>query len=301
MNREICKLCKEEKELQESHIVPKSIYRWLKNTSGSTNSFLRGTSNINLRVQDGIKIRLLCRDCEQKFGQYEKYFVEEIFKPINDSKFPVNIPKGFNYSEKLTYFINSIWWRIIQVNLTNQEIRTSEFWCQIQEYEEDLRNFLLHPLYKKKFNNNYIFTTGYVDSGPSDYNRINHFYMRSVDPAITFYDSSCFLCLRIPSFMFFGNIFGLENSKLQDLKINPIGGIFKVPKESIIKEPSVSSFISYKLKIYDDAFNKMSNNQKHKIKEDISKNWETFRESKSYMASHLDKLRDSKIKEADNG
>jgi len=54
-------------------------------------------------------MKLLCDSCELKFSVYEKYFVEEIFKSVNDTEFPFKIPKGFDYDDKLFYFIVSVW------------------------------------------------------------------------------------------------------------------------------------------------------------------------------------------------
>jgi hypothetical protein len=36
----------------------------------------------NLRAQDGWKPRMLCGDCEQKFGLLEKRFADNCFYPI---------------------------------------------------------------------------------------------------------------------------------------------------------------------------------------------------------------------------
>ena len=58
---EICKLCHSQKTLRKSHIVPKFVSHYLKETS--LTGYLRMSSNINKRVQDGIKIKLLCDEC----------------------------------------------------------------------------------------------------------------------------------------------------------------------------------------------------------------------------------------------
>jgi hypothetical protein len=50
-----CRLCGEMKELQESHILPGFVYRWMKETSAT--GYLRFAQQPNLRVQDGVKLR----------------------------------------------------------------------------------------------------------------------------------------------------------------------------------------------------------------------------------------------------
>jgi len=289
MSKGICKLCGIEDDLKESHIVPKSIYKWIKNTSAT--SFLRAGKNPNLRIQDGIKIRLLCGDCEQRFSSYEKYFIENIFKPINEVEPTEQTPVSFDYNDKLFYFINSIWWRIIHYNSSNNELIKSKYWDVIQDCEKELKRFLLTFEYPINCDKIYINLLGYVEHAPPEYKNVNYFFMRSVDPFIMFDDSACFFSLRIPSFWFFGNIVGLDDEKLNVLKLNPSGDTFKVSQGYILNEYNISSFIGARLKGYQDKFNEISKNQIDKITTDALKNREKLRESKSYVASQFDILR----------
>ena len=55
MNADICKLCEKKAKLEESHIVPKLIFRWLKKTSAT--GLLRKGADINKPVQDGLKLQ----------------------------------------------------------------------------------------------------------------------------------------------------------------------------------------------------------------------------------------------------
>lgn len=77
---EICALCNQESELRESHIIPKFVFDYIKETSAT--GYLRNVTSINRRLQDGPKRKLLCHDCEQKFSIAEKYFAETVFSPM---------------------------------------------------------------------------------------------------------------------------------------------------------------------------------------------------------------------------
>ena len=290
MNNGICKLCGANATLKESHIVPKSIYKWLKDTSAT--SFLRRTGNLNVRTQDGIKIYLLCGDCEQRFSPYEKYFKEKIFMPINEAEFPVKIPVGFNYDDKLFYFLISVWWRTILWSFNDKEVQESKHWDLIHKCEKELREFLLTFRYPENFDRIYINLFGYVQNAPPEYKKVNHFFMRSIDPFIMFDDTSCYFSLRIPSFWFFGNIIGLDDKKLGLLRLNPSGGTFKVPQGVIISEPHISSFMATRLKVHTDKLETASEKQREIIKNDHLKYIDKFRNSKSFVATHLDNLRD---------
>jgi hypothetical protein len=77
-----CALCKEERELKQSHITPAFVIRWIKRTRATP--YLRSPINTNIPSQDGKKIPLLCADCEQLFSDVEKVFAEKIFIPYHD-------------------------------------------------------------------------------------------------------------------------------------------------------------------------------------------------------------------------
>jgi hypothetical protein len=64
-----CRLCLKQSELENSHIIPSFLYRWLKETSGT--GFLRFGRNPNRRVQDGLKEYWLCPTCEDLLGKWE--------------------------------------------------------------------------------------------------------------------------------------------------------------------------------------------------------------------------------------
>jgi len=75
----LCRLCRATKELQESHILPGFVFRWKKETSAT--GYLRFGQQPNLRVQDGVKLHLLCRECERRFNNWETEFANRIFTP----------------------------------------------------------------------------------------------------------------------------------------------------------------------------------------------------------------------------
>ena len=45
---------------------------------------MRSLLSPNLRIQDGVKKKLLCGDCELLFSIYEKQFAENIFIPYHN-------------------------------------------------------------------------------------------------------------------------------------------------------------------------------------------------------------------------
>ena len=98
-----CGLCEKESILKQSHLLPGFIFKWKKRRG---TGFLRASKNPNKRVQDGLKPYLLCANCEQLLGVWEKTFSEKFFKP-----FHINPGTHVNYSEWFLKFAVSVSWR----------------------------------------------------------------------------------------------------------------------------------------------------------------------------------------------
>jgi hypothetical protein len=105
--RGVCLLCKKERELQLSHIIPNFVYNWLKDTSPS---YIRSSQNPNQRVQDGPKHYLLCAECEGLFSKWEAAFAENIFHPLHESG---GKQLYWPYEEWCLKFAVSITWRVL--------------------------------------------------------------------------------------------------------------------------------------------------------------------------------------------
>lgn len=101
-----CALCGQETELHDSHIIPSFVFRWLKESSAT--GFLRFRPELNKRVQDGLRVSLLCTACEQRFGRWEKRFSEDIFALLNHGK-----AARFSYGSWLSKFCVSVSWRVL--------------------------------------------------------------------------------------------------------------------------------------------------------------------------------------------
>lgn len=106
-----CALCREIKELQLSHIVPKFIGRYLKQTSIGN---IRSQENPDKPVQDIEKHYMLCHECEERFSAAERYFANTIFYPYKKNK-----QEKFDYNEQLYYFMTSLSWRSLYLDIVD--------------------------------------------------------------------------------------------------------------------------------------------------------------------------------------
>lgn len=101
-----CALCCQQRDLLESHIIPKFIFKWQKDTSAT--GYLRSSKQPNMRVQDGLKTKLLCHECEQLFSGWESQFANRIFYPYHQG-----LGSDFSYETWLPKCFASITWRCL--------------------------------------------------------------------------------------------------------------------------------------------------------------------------------------------
>lgn len=108
-NMGTCALCDaKEVELRESHIIPKFVYDWIKETS--ITGHLRSSEDINIRSQDGLKVHLLCSQCELSLSKLEKQMSSYLFKAIANYQKP---KKEIQINDDVRLGILSIFWRIL--------------------------------------------------------------------------------------------------------------------------------------------------------------------------------------------
>ncbi len=103
-----CALCAGSSDLQASHIIPGFVFDWFRETSAT--GHFRFSQFPNRRVQDGLKPRMLCWDCEQRFSSWEAKFAERCFVHINNGRV-----SNISYGPWMLKFATSVSWRVLRV------------------------------------------------------------------------------------------------------------------------------------------------------------------------------------------
>lgn len=127
-----CPRCGSPGPLRESHIIPHFVVQWLRETSATDH--IRSAEAPNLRIQDGLKQRLLCDSCEGRLGSWEKQVAEDVFKPLHAGSMG-----PFPYGPWLAKFCASVCWRSLYIHrgvdlehLSEEQIRFADralgFW-----------------------------------------------------------------------------------------------------------------------------------------------------------------------------
>lgn len=174
----LCALCRASDELRMSHVVPKFAHRWLKTSSPGG---IRSGDDINRRIQDGWKERMLCDACEGRIQKYETSFANGVFHRITKRDIP---PSGvLPYGPWALKFAVSVSWRA----LVSMERAGLEFPSQVQRRlasraAETWRGFLLgHEPHPGEFEQHAIamnLLAGY--SGVEVSPMLNRYFMRTV-------------------------------------------------------------------------------------------------------------------------
>jgi hypothetical protein len=257
-----CRLCYKDCEVMESHIVPKFIYNWIKNSGTGR---LRQLRKFNTPMQDGIKAHLLCKECEAKFSKGEKWFSEYIFTPY------INGSNAISYNNNLHYFIISLLWRVLVYfkddgnKYINKEL--------LDEVEILWRNYLLNGDDSQVTSNCYM---QMIPDNIKNTHKIKNYFnylFRAVDIDIVENEVKCFVYAKIPRFIIIANIFGLNEANFEGLKINTSNGT--ITNNFCITDPDIQKFI-YSRMLEIKNYNDLTENQKILVNSRTKKNIDKY-------------------------
>lgn len=261
----ICRLCAEESDLRESHIIPKFVFRWLKN-SGS--SYFRQAVDPNVRHQDGPAKKLLCASCEARFSERERYFANTLFYPVvNGQSAP------FDYDERLSYFLISVLWRILSESADKSESKLDEFDGLFREAEEEWRAYLLGERELSRFDNMHLFITDILKSGTQPVRTLNVYLTRNVDATPIIGRNFAGLYVKFARFLLFALFTSYEEENWKQTKIYPDGGVLLQPQA--LHDPRIGEFLVSRARLANETYKgNLSPNQRQVIEEYKKDNFE---------------------------
>jgi hypothetical protein len=205
---ELCALCMENKELQESHLLPAGLLRLLRDDAlRNPNPVLMSLNHVG-QTSSQAKQHLLCRDCEQRLNKngenwvinhcYHEYEGAFRLRDFLRTASPIlSGPKGGAYNasqvqeieiEKLVYFAASVIWRasLKQWRIQKQMYEPIRLGSR---YQEEFRLFLLGeaPFPENAISIVYVSTSeipplmaAYPDSLRDDHKHIHRFHIPGI-------------------------------------------------------------------------------------------------------------------------
>src|SRR6266566_1683964 len=82
-----CKLCLQDKNLRDSHLLPRALYKMTRDPARNPPDPIVITSKITVRTSKQVKDYLLCQDCEHLFNKNGEHWVMQ--QVYNGKDFPL--------------------------------------------------------------------------------------------------------------------------------------------------------------------------------------------------------------------
>lgn len=199
MTLDTCALCRQEGELRASHIIPKFVGKWLKETSAT--GFLRGITEPDIRLQDLRKTNLLCQTCEERFSKLETYFASEIFFPFLEKGI-----NSFKYDGRLLEFVMSLSWRTLLVSYDEFKQDVPSLCEYVDKAEETWREYLLGDSPDPGDYEHHIFFFDYAREGKDLPPGFQWYSLRAVDATLVSNGEKVLAYSKFPWIVFVSSI-----------------------------------------------------------------------------------------------
>jgi hypothetical protein len=197
----LCKLCQQQETIQNSHIVPRFVSQWIKETSPLGG--LRDLEKPNLRQEDTQKSPLLCSDCERRISVSEGNFAKEIFIPLNDHGI-----LEFTYGTWLLTFAVSLSWRVGQSLLNGLRMKNAQVAPRVEQALQVWSDYLLGARTDtQQYSHHLFFDTQFssrIFAGQAYDYRYAH---RTIDCAIAYGAEEVAIYTKLPSMIFYSPIY----------------------------------------------------------------------------------------------
>ncbi|MER8374224.1 hypothetical protein [Mesorhizobium sp. M1406] len=273
----ICAFCKRSTELCDSHVLPAFVFRWLRQRSGR--GHIRSTENPNIRVQDGLKLRWLCRECESRFNRSETAFATNLFHPWLGGQLIVN------YQDWLLNFCVSVSWRVLKYckGINRDAVYTAEQENLVVMAEERWHRFLLDEVsHPGDFEQHLLIFDLIENTDISGLpNNINRYLTGAVQMDIVGSNRSLMTFAKLGRFCIFGLI-QRGSSRWEGTKIHVRDGVIKPGK--FVVPRGIADLLKEKAADSSKAFENLTANQQAKIDQNVVANADLFTRSEQFKA-----------------
>ena len=278
-----CALCDWSSDLQASHIIPSFVFDWLRSTS-ATGPF-RFAQSPNLRVQDGLKPRMLCKDCEQLFASWEKTFSEECFVPLNDGAI-----RNLSYGPWMLKFATSVSWRVLRVFVAIDGLAgfPDHIKVEVNGALEEWSQFLLGTKPNPGPHEQHMFVVDIIDhSSIADLPpNINRYLSRTIDSDVAFARGDALSYAKMGRFILFGFVSMKYPRRWRETKLHIRHGQFG--QQDIELPSDVGEFIFGRARLAAERYSQISDRQQARIRKSYEKNLDHAARSETLRAMHHD-------------
>ena len=225
----MCKLCGSYAPIRKSHIIPRFIGKWMKDTSATP--YLRYGGDMDKRRQDVFTMDLLCDDCETLFSSWETKFARQIFYPITNGQAIIR------YRQWLLKFAASLTWRALHFYRFRMPDDYRHATQVLDKMEDRLSGFLIGRENDLGAYTHHIYPVDIIDApvvpgSPS----LNRYLARTVDINVLKVEdlSEVFVYVKLPRFIFLAVAEASDRKWLESSRIKKSSTI--QPRDLIIEE-----------------------------------------------------------------
>lgn len=277
-----CYLCDIHCELQNSHVLPAFIFRWMKETSAT--GYMRFAETMNRRAQDGVKKHWLCSSCEGILGESERQFANSLFHPFVEGQL-----KHRNYGPWLLKFCVSLSWRalhfLFEENALDEKYSKGErdFFAEVGEvWKEYLIGHRPHP---GRFRQHLFLVNAVEAVGGDVAPNINRHVMRSTFIDLISNGNKQLICTKLPRFFVFGVLQDDRPNDWRGTIINANKGIIPI-RQNVPK--GFSHYLNSRAYHESELHASMSDRQKKKITDSFLSDLDRVKTSDSFQAMKRD-------------
>ena len=280
-----CALCAGSSDLQASHIIPGFVIDWFRETSAT--GHFRFSQSPNRRVQDGLKPRMLCWNCEQLFSSWEAKFAGQCFVPINDGRV-----SNVTYGPWMLKFVTSVSWRVLRMFAANGSLSgfPKHVESQINDALHEWAQFLLGHQPDPGPHEQHMFVVDVVE-GTSITNappNISRYLARAIDLDVARNQDSAMSYAKMGKFVLFGFVAMKYPRRWKGTRLNVQQGRFG---ERDIELPSgVRDFIFERARLAAEKYSQVSERQQTKIRQSYERDLDRAARSETFRAMHHDVL-----------
>ncbi len=280
---ERCALCCGSSELQASHIIPGFVFNWLRKTSAT--GHFRFSQNPNLRVQDGWKPQMLCRDCEQLFSTWEKMFAEECFVPLNSGDV-----RNISYGPWMLKFATSVSWRVLRAFAANDGLAgfPDHIMTRVNDALTAWSQYLLGQQSNPGPHEQHMFVVDVIDSAsiadvPPN---ISRYFARAVEIYVAHTQDAAISYAKMGRVVLFGFVAMKYPRRWKGTKLHVRHGQFG---QRDIELPSdVGDFLFGRARLAAKSYSQLSERQHTRIRESYSRNPDRAAQSETLRAMNHD-------------
>lgn len=279
----VCRLCEREAELEESHVIPSFVYKWLKDSSGT--GFLRFGIEPDKRAQDGYKLFWLCGDCEDRLNTWETEFANRVFHPFNKGA-SAKVP----YGSWLLKFCVSVSWRVLNFFIEKADLNhfPTELQTRARSAHKIWKEFLLGRCSHPERHEQHFLPLDAIESfNHSDMPpNINRYILRTVDIDAVWGGENAFIYSKLGRFVIVGFVNMQRPLQWQGTKIHVRHGVlmpqtYRLPVQ-------FGEYLMGQARKAAEVQSRISDRQNKRIEESLWKNIDKVANSESFRAMEHD-------------